>query len=62
MMADIKQAAKWLDEGKRVTAPGMFGHFLFREGHRLRCSDGKRNWQYELSMADLLDERWEIAK
>ena len=60
-MADIKQAAQWLDEGKPIQTPVMDHGFLFRNGHRIRFCDGKKLIEdYELCMGDLLSDEWRI--
>ena len=59
-MADIKQAAQWLDEGKPIQTPIMNPAFLFRQGHRIRLCDRNRIEDYELCMGDLLTDEWRI--
>jgi len=60
-MADIKQAAKWMDEGKKVTRKGCRGNWVFRRG-----TEGEiclsRNSNPIIFTEDLLADDWEIAE
>ena len=59
-MADIKQAAKWMQEGKRVCRPDWHTNLSCSStGHLILYSDGQR---YELYIFDLLADDWEIAE
>ena len=64
-MADIKQAAKWLDESKQIRLPEMGPSYLFRKGNRILIGESLqrsiRVEDYEISMMDLLSDDWEIA-
>ena len=58
-MADIKQAAKWMDEGKRVRRPDWFGNLsCYTQGKRIIYSNKER---YEMYIPDLLADDWELA-
>jgi hypothetical protein len=59
-MADIVQAAKWLQEGKQIRRPDWHGRLrCYARNHRILYSDGE---YYEMYMPDLLADDWEIAK
>ena len=61
-MADIKQAAKWMQEGRRVKRPDE------RDGVALRCrtngwlSRSAAGKNPALHVTDLLADDWEIAE
>ena len=71
-MADIKQAAKWMDEGKRVRRPylakslSLGNEITFKQwivvyiGKRVRRSHG--NTEAPFSTDDLLADDWEVAE
>lgn len=59
-MADIKQAAKWMQEGRRIRRPEWHGTlYCYAQGHRILYSDRER---YEMYVPDLLAYDWEIAE
>ena len=59
-MADIKQAALWLKEGKRVRRPDWWGNLVcYAQNHRIIYSNGER---YEIYVPDLLADDWEIVE
>ena len=64
-MADIKQAAKWAEEGKRVRRPEMESTEWF--ALKLGCyfewgSSEERNTEGSLlEISDILADDWEIA-
>ena len=62
-MANILQAAKWLDEGKHVRRPGYDGNVAWDADRDRLIWDGGRGEDGEFSMDlhDLLAEDWEIA-
>ena len=66
-MADIKQAAKWISEGRRVTRKGWACPSILRL--RLKSRAGivweqpNRNTRMaDLDVNDLLADDWEIAE
>jgi hypothetical protein len=65
-MADIKQAAKWLSEGKIVRRNSEFGDSTVRykyDGDWFVCYDGETEFEEGMiSLSDLLTDDWEIAK
>lgn len=63
-MADIKQAAKWMREGKRVRRNGW--HHCYREERGQIVDDGLGHTDYQgyeidTCTSDLLADDWEIA-
>lgn len=65
-MADIKQAAKWMAEGKRVTRlafDSREGFLAGSEGFVIYVDNNGRSdkWTDMLEVEDLLAEDWEIA-
>ena len=65
-MADIKQAAKWMQEGKRVRRPNYMdkGSYFFAGSdfiHYFSASLG-REIEDALENKDLLADDWEIAE
>ena len=65
-MADIRQAAKWMQEGKRVTRPGYGGHFSksLCDFVKYRATDSLDFFPYTdmLDIESLLADDWEIAE
>ena len=62
-MADIKQAAKWMQEGQRVRRPSFFGDFAYIKGRGNSIDTIDHNPEDEpLNITDLLADDWEIAK
>ena len=71
-MADVKQAAKWMQEGKGVTRP--VSEFIADSGKRIRfvmtdlgfveCRDCCKDHEQKpmLVADDLLADDWEIAE
>ncbi len=58
-MANIQQAAKWMQEGEKVRRPQWHGSLCcYAQGHRILYSDREF---YEMYVMDLLAEDWEIA-
>ena len=55
-MADIKQAAKWLQEGKKIKDP--VGFVVHLEDYLFLAHEDKS--QYIPSVTDLLSNEWEI--
>ena len=64
-MADIKQAAKWMEEGRLVKRPGWFKNFSYKADDapypNVVCSDGSDMDEEGLQLRDLLAEDWELA-
>ena len=60
-MADIKQAAKWMQEGKKVTG-GNALHPLILSCGEIYFDTGKEQLPYSVDNEDLLAEDWEIAE
>lgn len=60
-MADIKQAAKWMDEGKRVKRPDSEDDGVYAASN---CKFVLRNGQDVawLQTTDLLADDWEVAE
>ena len=58
-MADIKQAATWMQEGKHVFDP--LGFELQADGNREVIFTQTRE-PFELTIADALSDDWEIAE
>ena len=67
-MADIQQAARWLDEGKKVTRPEFKtkGSFCANDTAGFIEWESKRNTTTQfhdmLTVDDLLADDWEIAE
>ena len=66
-MADIKQAAKWMKDGKKVTrldCGWVDGYLLLKWNGLLKFSDGKGTdfGDDVISADDLLADDWEIAE
>jgi hypothetical protein len=62
-MSDIKQAAKWMQEGKKITGGNALHPLLLVNGEI--CFDtgkGGGLYPYHLDDSDLLAEDWEIAE
>ena len=57
-MADIKQAAKWMQEGKHVFDP--IGFELLSDGEQVLFAQTRE--PFELTVADALSDDWEIAE
>lgn len=57
-MADIKQAAKWMKEGKHVFDP--MGFEVFADEGDVRFSGSKE--EYFLTVQDALSEDWELVQ
>jgi hypothetical protein len=53
-MADVRQAAKWIKQGKRVARKTWCGHTLAFHPLRKDC-------EWPLSLEDLLANDWKIA-
>lgn len=63
-MADIKQAAKWMEQGHRVRRPGWYEDIFMRSdsGGVVRCF-AERNVRVLPVLTDhLLADDWEIAE
>ena len=59
-MADIKQAAKWMQEGEKVRRPVWYGKLCcYVEGHRILYSDKEI---YDMYIKDLLADDWELVE
>jgi hypothetical protein len=62
-MADIKQAAKWMNDGHNVTRPGMKGWFATDSRDYVFYVDPSgRELTDQLDTHDILSDDWEIAK
>jgi hypothetical protein len=70
-MADIKQAAKWMEEGKVVRRlefkgkdvafkSGPFGFIHYCDFFRTSVDEDGHPWTVMLTVDDLLAEDWEI--
>jgi hypothetical protein len=63
-MADIKQAVKWMQEGRTVQRVASRGRYWvspwepMRISYDVSCSDGG---EHTLDFSDLLASDWEIA-
>jgi hypothetical protein len=67
-MADIKQAAKWMKDGKEVRRPQFLGGFAYRAARKLsgisnhiETNDNADMTDEPFTLSDLLADDWEIA-
>ena len=62
-MADIKQAAKWINEEKKVRRPDFIGDFYYKGTGRkntILAGDGASMDDEGFNTEDLLADDWEI--
>ena len=60
-MADIKQAARWMQDGKKITGGNALHPLMLVDGEI--CFDsGNGRYHYRLDDSDILSEDWEIAQ
>jgi hypothetical protein len=69
-MADIKQAVRWMKQGRRVRRPHFFGQFAymacakdmrFNKGN-IAIVDNNQEECEPLNLQDLIANDWEIAE
>jgi hypothetical protein len=60
-MADIRQAAKWMDEGKMVKRPDDENYRYYKDCFSCLAEPGI-NFNVVISIEDLLARDWEIAE
>ena len=66
-MADVKQAAKWMQEGKKLRRPEWYeGIIMFRQNWAVVCLQQETEFEREKVLPILIDhllaDDWEIAE
>ncbi len=61
-MANIQQAARWMEEGKKVTLTGQEHAYVYEMDTYECMSEVDRGFQLTISMVDILSDDWKIAE